>query len=271
MTSNEELEIYCVTNKRLKYLENFVYKLAGVGKEKFPNNYIKSDISDNIFYKEKYYSELTFHYWYWKNKLDVNKKKWIGFCQKRRFWINKTYKNVQINDDNYQNILITKVQKDWEKFDSVLCEPIYVNRLKKMTLIKKGFRKIIKNPSIFFNINKQSIKLHFDLHHGDGNFEKAINLLQDKDKNDFYCYVNSKTNYNPHIMFIAKPEILENWFGTVFPWLERCEKIFGFENLTGYETTRIYAYLAERYLPFWFKKYTKSIEWPWSVFENEKL
>ena len=135
-------------------------------------------------------------------------------------------------------------------------------------MIKKGFFKILKNPNIFYNINKQSIKLHFDLHHGNGNLEKAINLLQNSDKDDFYNYVSLKTFYNPHIMFIAKPYILQKWFSTLFPWLERCEKIFGFKNLSGYETTRIYAYLAERYLSYWFKKYTKSLEWPWSVYEN---
>ena len=42
----------------------------------------------------------------------------------------------------------------------------------------------------------------------------------------------------------------------------RCEEIFGFEKLSGYETGRIYAYLAERYLPFWFKKYSKIRTWP---------
>ena len=135
-------------------------------------------------------------------------------------------------------------------------------------MIKKGFLKILKNPNIFYDIDQQTIKLHFDLHHGNGNLEKAINLLEENDKDDFYNYVNSKTYYNPHIMFIAKPYILQKWFDTLFPWLEKCEKIFGFNNLNGYETTRIYAYLAERYLSFWFKKYSKSLEWPWVVFEN---
>ena len=63
-------------------------------------------------------------------------------------------------------------------------------------------------------------------------------------------------------MFIAKPEIIEKWFSTLFAWLERCEEIFGFDKLSGYETGRIYAYLAERYLPFWFKKYSKIRTWP---------
>ena len=42
-----------------------------------------------------------------------------------------------------------------------------------------------------------------------------------------------------------------------------CENIFGFEKLKGYDTGRIYAYLSERYLSFWFKKYTKYKEQPW--------
>ena len=41
----------------------------GVGKNNFKNNYIKSLHSENIFYKEHHYSELVFHYWFWKNQL----------------------------------------------------------------------------------------------------------------------------------------------------------------------------------------------------------
>ena len=81
------LKIYCVTNKKLNFLEKTSMKLVGVGKEEFSNNYLKCDTKINIYHKEKYYSELTFHYWYWKNILPSEKKKWVGFCQKRRFWI----------------------------------------------------------------------------------------------------------------------------------------------------------------------------------------
>ena len=64
-------------------------------------------------------------------------------------------------------------------------------------------------------------------------------------------------------MFISKPHIAKKWFDTLFPWLEKCEKKFGFNKLEGYDTTRLYAYLAERYLSFWFKKYTKYKEFPY--------
>ena len=56
---------------------------------------------------------------------------------------------------------------------------------------------------------------------------------------------------------------MNEWFKSVFEWLFKCEDFFGFEKLTGYNK-RFYAYLAERYLSFWFNKYTTPIEWPWA-------
>jgi hypothetical protein len=130
--------------------------------------------------------------------------------------------------------------------------------LKKLSLLKA----LINNPLIFFDKKKQTLKLHFDMHHGYGNLDKAIDLMDSDDKDEFKKFVNTSTSFNPHIMFIAKPAIAKKWFPKLFSWLFRCEKVFGFHNLSGYDTTRLYAYLAERYLSFWFKKYTKYIEWP---------
>jgi hypothetical protein len=106
------------------------------------------------------------------------------------------------------------------------------------------------------------------MHHGYGNLDKAINLLDDNDRDEFRSYVENQVCFNPNIMFIAKIDIANQWFCKLFPWLSRCEKIFGFENLKGYDTQRLYAYLAERYLSFWFKKYSKYIEWPYVTFWN---
>ena len=86
MKSNN-LEIFCITNKKISHIKKINYQIASVGKGNFPDNYLKRDTKDNIFYKEKYYSELTFHYWYWKNLIKFNNNNWVGFCQKRRFWI----------------------------------------------------------------------------------------------------------------------------------------------------------------------------------------
>ena len=267
-----KLEMYCVTNKRLKFLESSNYNLSWVGLEECPENYIKSNSKINIFQKEKYYSELTFHYWYWKNLLNLNSDNWVGFCQKRRFWSkNKHYEKKIYDSSNISQSILVEPYSEWKDFEAILCEPIKINNVKKIKMIKRGFRSLIRNPSIFFDTKKQSIKFHFDMHHGYGNMDRAIDLLGDDDKEDFRNFVNENTYFNPHIMFISKPKIVDKWFSKLFQWLENCESIFGFKDLSGYDTQRLYAYLAERYLSYWFNKNYKVLNWPWLFFEEEKL
>jgi hypothetical protein len=264
------LTIICITNKRIEFLENTKSILLGaVGENIFNERYLKCDQNDNIFFKEKYYSELTFQYWYWKNKLSFLKENdWIGFCQRRRYWIKKNSLKEDINTLNLKNFILSEIPETWKEYNSVICQPIYVNGVNKVKLLKRGFKSLIKDPRVFFNKEKQTVKLHFDMHHGYGNLDKAINLLDDDDRDEFRHYVENQVCFNPHIMFIAKTYVANRWFSKLFPWLFRCEKIFGFENLEGYDSQRLYAYLAERYLSFWFKKYSKYIEWPYITFLN---
>ena len=93
--------------------------------------------------------------------------------------------------------------------------------------------------------------------HGQGNIDTAIELLDKHDRNDFKNFLNNSVSFNPNNMFICKSsKILDNFYQSIFPWLERCEKKFGF-NLEGYGLKRIYGFLAERYMPYWFQKNTK--------------
>ena len=74
-------------------------------------------------------------------------------------------------------------------------------------------------------------------------------------------------------MFITKStKIIDNYFAYIFNWLIQCEKVFGF-NLEGYGQIRMYTFL-ERFLPFWFQKYTNFLEWPvifHDINNNEKI
>jgi hypothetical protein len=257
------LDIYCVTNKKVDFLEKTNLKLVGVGNEDFTKEYLRCDNEKNIYYKEKYYSELTFHYWYWKNILPIEKKEWIGFCQKRRFWIKPNENKNLISPQNLNEFLLTNIDEKFNSYESFICDPINISGAKKMKIIKRGWKNLIKDPSVIFDENKQSISLHFDMHHGYKNLDRAIELLDKKNKEDFLHYVKTKNYYNPHIMVIARPHILDKWFEELFTWLERCEEVFGFNKLKGYDTQRLYAYLAERYLSFWFKKHTKFKTNPW--------
>jgi hypothetical protein len=59
-------------------------------RKNFQKKYINIKNKKNIQNKEGNYSKLTFHYWFWKNMLSsYDSKTWIGFCQKRRFWLKK--------------------------------------------------------------------------------------------------------------------------------------------------------------------------------------
>ena len=258
----DNLQIYCVTDKEIDYLENLNLILAGVGKNKFKKKYLNCKNGKNIQSKEKNYSELTFHYWFWKNLLNKkNNNLWIGFCQKRRFWL-QTKKS--------DNKLLTSVPHNWKNYDAVICKKINLGKPKLSKILKRGWKNIIEKPSILYSDRNYNIELHFDLFHGFKNLEKAAKLIKKEDREEFVEYIKTNKSFNPHIMCVAKPKILKLWFKDLFIWLKKCEAIFGFKDLKGYDTTRLYAYLAERYASYWFKKNTKAIQWHWTFFDIKK-
>ena len=72
-------------------------------------------------------------------------------------------------------------------------------------------------------------------------------------------------------MFICKSrKILQDYYSTVFPRLKRCEKEFGFDDLSGWNRIRIYTFLAERFMPYWFRKNTKSTLMPIIFYDIRK-
>ena len=261
-----KIKFYCVTNKEIDFIKDKNFYFGWVGKGNPPHSYLRCDEGDNIYHKEKYYSELTFHYWFWKNLLKhENEDTWIGFCQKRRYWIKESTTEI-INKSNINKYLLKQIDNT-QNFDSIICHPINTYGVKKTKLFKRGWKNLIRNPLIFFNKNYQNIEVQFDMHHGFENLKKAINLLDQEDKKEFLNFVKTENKFNPHIMFISKKKIINEWFKTLFKWLKKCEEEFGFKDLTGYDKTRLYAYLAERFLSFWFKKYTNYKEQAWTFID----
>ncbi len=258
---------FCLTHKYHSYLENIGYQLVGQGKDNYPNNWIKDDTGENISNKNQYYDMYTFHYWLWKNKLlSLEDNRWITFSTYRRFW--KKIDNFDQQKD-LKDKIIQSAPIEWENYQTILTEPTDLSKIKLSKILKKGKKLILKDPTILFNKKKRNIKFHFDLMHYEGNLNKAIELIDRKDKSDFIEYLNTETSINLWNLFCCRsPKLLGNWYETVFNWLFKCEKIFGFKDLKNYETGRMYAYLAERYLPFWFKKYSKTRSWPIYFHDN---
>mgnify|MGYP006945103046 CR=1 FL=1 len=73
----------------------------------------------------------------------------------------------------------------------------------------------------------------------------------------------------PTIYLSKSKELIMKYYETIFNWLSECEKIFGFD-LDGYGKIRIYGFLAERFMSYWFKKNTKSITIPIIFYDIRK-
>tara|TARA_Y100000590_G_scaffold430574_1_gene544325 strand:- start:3191 stop:4003 length:813 start_codon:yes stop_codon:yes gene_type:complete len=254
-----KLNMFCISLQanHLQKIKTFNYLPVGLGNSNFSNDWFRDDKGENISNKNKYYGEYTFHYWLWKNYLDKIDDGWIGFCQYRKFWSTENINLIRSND-HLKEIILKEIPKSYENTEVILGEESAVNKFKLMKFLKRGMGLFLKNPSYFFNKNKRNIKFHFDMWHGEFYLNKAIELLDKENRKDFENFVNTKTSFHPHNMFICKSKkIMKNYYETVFPWLKRCEDEFGFENLKGYGQIRIYGFLAERFMSYWFQKNTK--------------
>ena len=246
-----------------EFIKGLGYMPVGLGEKDFDQNWITDKSGIDISKKNKHYGEYTFHYWLWKNYLDKISDEWIGFCQYRKFWSLKNYKTQDINLKSLDFQVLKEIPKKFEGYESILGEPIFVNQFRLTKFLKKGLRFFAKRPLCLVDNNKRNINFHFDFMHGEDNLNKAIDLLDTENQNDFRKFVNTEVSFNPHNMFICKSKYkLKTYYETIFPWLERCEKLFGFENLKGFGKIRIYTFLAERFMPFWFRKNTKSVSIP---------
>ena len=261
---------FCLTHRYNPFLEKINYINVGLGPNPFPQSWLRDNSGDNIGFKNQYYDMYSFHYWLWKNllhKLDSNK--WISFSTYRRFWKNK---NLFLKDADFKDKILQEAPYEWNGYDTILTEEIDLSNIKLMKILKKGKKLLLKNPLALIQKKKRNIKFHFDLMHLEGNLKKALELVDQKEKNQFTDFLNTNSKISLWNLFCCNSkELLEEWYSSVFPWLFRCEKMFGFKNLKGYETGRIYAYLAERYLPYWFKKYSKTRTWPIYFYDTNSL
>jgi len=267
----KNLKMFCISLEPNHYdfIKNLGYEPVGLGGKDFDDNWFQDKLGNNISKKNKNYGEYTYHYWIWKNYLDKLDDKWIGFCQYRKFW--SLEKRDDINFNNLSIKVLKEIPIKFNEYDSILGEPTFINQFRAAKFIKKGLKIIIKKPFIIFNKKKRNINFHFDLMHGENNLNKAIDLLDDKNKEAFRKFVNTEVSFNPQNMFICKSkQKLKSYYEDLFPWLERCEKLFGFENLKGYGLVRIYTFLAERFMPYWFKKNTKSALMPIIFYDIRK-
>lgn len=80
------IRIYTLTHKNFTQPTDDMYVPLQVGAALHDSlGYLQDDTGDNISAKNIYYSELTGHYWIWKNVSDID---YVGTCHYRRYLMN---------------------------------------------------------------------------------------------------------------------------------------------------------------------------------------
>jgi hypothetical protein len=101
------------------------------------------------------------------------------------------------------------------------------------------------------------------MYHGYGELDKAIEFLDNENREDFRTFVETQPSFNANNILICKSaELYSDYCKSLFQWLEKCEPLFGFDPNRKYNLIRVYAFLSERYLSYWFKKNSNYIRWP---------
>jgi len=265
------MKIFCISiyDENYSFFNENNLTPVGLGENHFNKNWINDKFDNDISIKNKNFGEYSFHYRLWKDpSLNTEKHQWIGFCTYRRFWINKGAISPK-NMNELSLSILKEVPDEWNNYDCILAEPINLGKEKFMKLLKNNFSYILKKPSLL--INKCTIKDHFNLNHGEFFLNNAIKLLEANEQNKFHNYLN-RHEFNPHNLFICKNfHLLDAFYSKIFNWLFKCEEIFKEFNLDTYGKKRIYGFLAERYLPFWFKENSKTLDWPYTYFDTNKI
>jgi|TARA_B110000114_G_C15089563_1_gene397838 hypothetical protein len=269
--NNSIIFCLCLNNNLINTVKQLDYIPVGLGKNDFSEEWLRDSTGENISQKNMYYGEHSFHYWFWKNYLEnIEKDKWVGFCAYRRFWQKDKQKLNTIS--NFRSSILNKIPTEWEDYDVILGDKINLDIVKWTKVIKYGKIAFLRNPKSIYKKGR-TIRFHFDMFHGNGILDKALDLLNEEDKEDFRKYINENTSYNQGNMFVCKSKkIMKQYYKTIFEWLEKCEQVFGFD-LVGYGNIRLYAFLAERFMPYWFNKNAKVLEWPilFHDLNNEKI
>ena len=172
----------CLHEHHLINIKKLNYTPVGLGKNNFSTNWLRDNTGDNISEKNPYYGEYTFYYWYWKNMLHKHIDwSWIGFSGYRYHWaqentISSDLITKNVNNNNYNNFILKNIPKEWNSYEVILGEEIFIDKWKLSKIFKHCKKKLLKKPLAFLKHN-QNIELHFDIFHGDGNLNRAINVL----------------------------------------------------------------------------------------------
>ena len=111
--------MFCITLEpsHVKFIKNLSYDPVVLGEKNYTDDCFGDKTGENISKKNKFYGEYTFHYWLWKNYFDnLDEKKWIGFCQYRKFWSLEEIRSKELSLKKLENIILKNVPDEFDKY-----------------------------------------------------------------------------------------------------------------------------------------------------------
>ncbi len=223
-----KFHIYCLSVGEytfFKYLPKNIIPLI-LNDKKITNNYLNGSTKDNIHHLNKYFGELTGIYWVYKNIIqNYDNEDLIGFCQNRRFFLNKCFDdNHNINSDLYSMLLANKTEI-FDTSETIMIKPT-----------------LHKNENIYD---------HFINNHGEKLINESFNLLDNNNSILFREYLK-KNHYSICNMFITKVKVFKRYCDFIFPFLNNILDYCLKENLCKNRNIRLPAFFIERFTSFWF-------------------
>lgn len=224
MKNNNDISIYVVTHKDIKFSKRKGYKIIHVGAaidDKEILNAINDNTGENISTKNKNFCELTALYWIWKNDID---SKIVGITHYRRFF--------------YKNVICYKK-------DKIISD----SRVKK---ILKRYDMIIPIPII---LNGDTVKEHYNKYHKIKDLELCKEIISKKFPEyieSFNAIMNKKLLYSCN-MLICRKELYNKYMEWLFEILFEIEKNIDISQYDEYNK-RVYGFLAERLFNVWLEK-----------------
>lgn len=248
-------------------LTNFVISHVKI-EEKLPKNYVpiyvgSAPINSNFHHEKKgenianlnsCFCELTGFYYVWKNILNgknLEKTDFISFNHFRRYFINETLelkrKNgpesyIKFSDLNKYGLKDVSFESDVGISKKWHCKATIKNSIKS---ILKGF---VLLPGFKFNLCQQ-----YKLYHNEKDLLNFIDCLSTKFKLDFANYLQSESCYSPYNMFIARVDISEEYFTSLFKIMFEFYAKTNEQARNQYQS-RYIGFIAERFTSFYFNQ-----------------
>lgn len=199
-----------------------------------PQGMIRDDSGINIASKNKYYAELSAHYWVWKNYLSQTNAKYIGFCHYRRF--------LDFNLTKIPNVPFKPIkEEDFKQTFKNYTEENIVDFI--------GDYDIILPEKFRF---ENDLLSQFIEYHPPNDLVLALEVIKEIYPQYFLtaaAFIASKEMF-PCLHFIMKKELLNEYFEWMFKFLETLEQRSNWNEYKGY-LERMPAFIAERFFNVW--------------------